>query len=236
MDNKFKISKAEAIKIVEQCSSIADFCRAVGWVPRGDNYKIFHKYEREYNLDTSHFRGKASNAGNQNFNEKDLSEYLKYGTNCQSSVLKKKLLKEGLKVYKCERCGLTEWLGEQISLHLHHINGDHFDNRLENLMLLCPNCHSQTDSFAGKKNQNKKKYYCFKCGKLLYEKSESGMCCSCYHASTRKVERPSKEELDVLIHNKSFSDIGKMFNVTSNAIRKWCKSYGLPHKKSSLKY
>lgn len=64
--------------------------------------------------------------------------------------LKARLLKEGIKEYKCEKCGLTEWLGQPISLQLHHINGIHNDNRLENLQLLCPNCHSQTDTFGWK--------------------------------------------------------------------------------------
>ena len=61
-----------------------------------------------------------------------------------------RLLAEGLKEPQCERCGLTEWQGQDLSLELHHVNGDGRDNRLENLMLLCPNCHSQTDSWGGR--------------------------------------------------------------------------------------
>jgi hypothetical protein len=55
---------------------------------------------------------------------------------------------EGLKNPRCERCGLTEWRGEPISLELHHVNGDRLDNRLESLALLCPNCHSQTETYG----------------------------------------------------------------------------------------
>jgi hypothetical protein len=54
------------------------------------------------------------------------------------------LIKEGLKEAKCECCGRTEWLG--VPLELHHINEVHTDNRLENLLILCPNCHAMTDS------------------------------------------------------------------------------------------
>lgn len=68
----------------------------------------------------------------------------------QSYRLQKRLVSEGLKEHKCECCGLTEWLGKPIKLELHHINGDHTDNRLENLQLLCPNCHSYTDNYRGK--------------------------------------------------------------------------------------
>jgi hypothetical protein len=64
--------------------------------------------------------------------------------------IKLRLLGEGIKENRCERCGLTEWRGEPLSMALHHINGDGLDNRLDNLQLLCPNCHSQTENFAGR--------------------------------------------------------------------------------------
>jgi len=64
--------------------------------------------------------------------------------------LKKRLLKAGLLLSRCRDCGLEEWRGNRIPLELHHINGDGKDNRLENLTLLCPNCHSQTDSWGGR--------------------------------------------------------------------------------------
>lgn len=64
--------------------------------------------------------------------------------------VKRRLLAEGLKVATCESCGVQSWQGAPLSLHLHHVNGDGRDNRLENIELLCPNCHSQTDTFAGR--------------------------------------------------------------------------------------
>lgn len=64
--------------------------------------------------------------------------------------LKNRLLTAGLKDGSCEECGLTEWRGRPLSMALHHVNGDGSDNRLENLRLMCPNCHSQTENFAGK--------------------------------------------------------------------------------------
>jgi DNA-binding transcriptional ArsR family regulator len=64
--------------------------------------------------------------------------------------IKKRLLRAGLKTNRCEICGLDAWMGKPLSLALHHVNGDKHDNRLENLSLLCPNCHSQTDNFAGR--------------------------------------------------------------------------------------
>lgn len=79
-----------------------------------------------------------------------ITELLVAGSYHGRHNLKTRLVREGLKRRECERCGLVDWLGEPLTLALHHINGRRNDNRLENLMLLCPNCHSQTDTFAGR--------------------------------------------------------------------------------------
>ncbi|MCK9446570.1 HNH endonuclease [bacterium] len=75
-----------------------------------------------------------------------------YGT----SKLRKRLINEGIKENKCEICGLIEWNGKDISLHLDHIDGDHTNHKLENLRILCPNCHSQTDTYCSKNKRNVK--------------------------------------------------------------------------------
>jgi 5-methylcytosine-specific restriction endonuclease McrA len=68
--------------------------------------------------------------------------------------VKRRLLNAGLLPSQCQECGLAQWRGRHISLELHHINGDGQDNRLENLTLLCPNCHSQTDSWGGRNSRD----------------------------------------------------------------------------------
>lgn len=79
-----------------------------------------------------------------------IEELLQAGTYRGRYHLKARLIAEGLKENRCERCGVTAWLGAPITLALHHVNGLRDDNRLENLQILCPNCHSQTDTFAGR--------------------------------------------------------------------------------------
>lgn len=64
--------------------------------------------------------------------------------------IKRRILEAGLKDERCEQCGITHWNGRKLSLQLHHVNGDGTDNRLENLELLCPNCHSLTDTYGGR--------------------------------------------------------------------------------------
>lgn len=68
----------------------------------------------------------------------------------QSNKLRKRLINEGVKEQKCECCGLTEWLGKNISLELDHIDGNCYNHRIENLRIVCPNCHAQTETYRGK--------------------------------------------------------------------------------------
>ena len=79
-----------------------------------------------------------------------IEDLLVTGTRRNRSHIKARLLKEGLKENRCEVCGITEWRGRILNMELHHVNGDGEDNRLENLQLLCGNCHAQTDNWGGR--------------------------------------------------------------------------------------
>ena len=98
------------------------------------------------------YEGNQSGKGftKSNGRKMDLATYRATSKDIQSNKVRKKILEEGIKEYRCECCGLTEWLGNPIPLELHHKDGDKTHNEINNYELLCPNCHAFTDSYRGK--------------------------------------------------------------------------------------
>lgn len=151
--SKFNYTDEQFIEAVKDSLSIAEVCRKLGLKAAGGNYATIKNKAAELNLDMSHFTGKAWNQGKRYkmiVPPKPLEEILVKGVPYQSDRLRQRLIKAGLKEHKCECCGRTEWLDQSIKLELHHINGDHNDNRIENLQMLCPNCHAYTDNYRSK--------------------------------------------------------------------------------------
>jgi len=136
---------------VKNCYSFAELCRRLGLTPEGSNPKTVRKKLNEFGVDYSHFTGQNwnSNSGNPIYRQKYLPNLSEHSS-LSSANVKTLLYKLGLKENKCDCCGLSEWNQKEIQCELHHINGDPTDNRLENLQILCPNCHSQTDNFRSK--------------------------------------------------------------------------------------
>ena len=121
--------------------------------PCGGNYKTFDKAVEYYKIDTSHFTGKLLLNRKLPQRRLNIKEYLKEGSSIQSNKLRKYLLESKVFESKCYKCKNIEWNNLPIPLELEHINGINNDNRLENLIFLCPNCHSQTATHGGKKNK-----------------------------------------------------------------------------------
>jgi HNH endonuclease len=84
-----------------------------------------------------------------------LEGLLVVGRRTNRTHLKQRLLAAGLRENRCEECGISEWRGKRLSMALHHINSDGLDNRVENLKLLCANCHSQTPNYGGRNGHRK---------------------------------------------------------------------------------
>jgi len=153
---RIKYTKELLEENVKDCYSFAELCRRLGLKPEGSNPKTLRKKMDKFGVDYSHFTGKAWNKNPENpvYRGKYLPKLCEHSS-LSSANVKELVYRLGLKENKCEICGVTEWLGNPIVCELHHINGDSTDNRIENLQILCPNCHSQTDNFRSR-NRNKK--------------------------------------------------------------------------------
>ena len=161
-----------------------------------------------------------------------LTNRLRNGSGYKRSyyTFKERLFRDGIKEQKCERCGITTWMGEKITLQLHHIDGNKQNNNPENLQILCPNCHSQTDNFCGKNiKSNKEITCCGSCGKPLPYRNVHGYCIQCYREmlGTDKI-KPEKNVLEKDFSElKTFAELSRKYSVNPTTIKRWLIDYGL---------
>lgn len=197
------------------------------------------------------YAGQQNKSGQQKGSNKYITaeEYIHNGSYVKSTVLRAKLIRDGIKENKCELCGVSEWMGEILPLELHHKDGNHFNNDFNNLQILCPNCHAIQGGNAGANagrykdlvSQRKQSVnHCVDCGVEIGQGATR--CEGCYHASTKgKLKIPldempiTREELKHMIRTTPFVRIAGQYGVSDNAIRKWCDKYQLPRKVSDIK-
>jgi len=163
-----------------------------------------------------------------------LKEILVEGSKYNRCHLKARLLKIGLLKNECELCGVGDtWNGKPLTLQLDHKNGVSNDHRLENLRMLCPCCHSQTETFAGKKLRKAVEIkQCTVCNiDLPYKNNKVNYCKECKSKRLTKVVI-SKDELEATLkeYRYNFSAVGRFYGISDNAIRKKCRKLNIKWK------
>jgi len=234
----FKTSKIWTInltqlqKICDKSASIVEVLKSLGLDPHSGNHRTLKKRIEQDHIDLTNLlqnqKNKIKILGFQKKipNNKIFIQNSKFSR----SNIKKRIIKENIIPYKCGNCdngGI--WMDKSLSLHLEHINGINTDHRLENLIFLCPNCHSQTDTYAGKKNK-KCNNTCKNCGvKILRSSIRCKKCSSQHKGNTRRKFNISSIDLEKLLEKLNLSEIGRMYGVSSTTVKKYCIRYGLSH-------
>ena len=138
---------------VNTCTSYRQVLTKLGLREAGGNYSQIKKYIKEYKLSIKHFKGQGWKKGLSGLDlpRIPLEKILIKNSNFQSYKLKKRLFAAGLKTARCEECGWKKIsVDGRLPLELDHINGNSQDNRIENLRILCPNCHSLKPTHRGR--------------------------------------------------------------------------------------
>lgn len=287
------LTKEQLEQYVKESTNWKELMTKCGYTNFGCRTYLKKKLE-VFNINISHFVRTKNNK--RYTNDEIFKENSKYTS---MANIKNKLIKQYNWKYECSNCKLSEWMGQKIPIEIDHINGNHIDNRIENLRFLCPNCHALTDTYKGKNIKNKEhskeiynniviKTTCKSCGNKKYKKSEycrkchikiklhktnninkcvdcnsqinkkvircipcsnkiikidstkvpnkcidcnkhiyntASRCVECHLINSRKVERPSYEQLIKDKETLNMVQIGKKYNVSDNTIRNWIKYY-----------
>lgn len=240
----WSISKEELQYIINNSVSLAEVIRKLGYNDGHLNSAIYNPLKeriKEDELDISHIPLGKDSCRNRSFikDTKDtFLEKLKTRKNL-SGQDKQKLINFNIIPHEnCSLCGQSrQWNGNPLTLQVDHIDGNPKNNMPINLRFVCPNCHTQTETFCKQKiflDKNK----CEECGKEIHRKSKMCMTCSNIINAKKQVKKfnPSKEELYQLVCEDKlpFTKLGEIFNVSDNAVRKRCRHYGICPKKRIL--
>ena len=230
-----KYTPEQLQKIVSQSFSYKEVIQKLGYstVSGANNITLKNRLEL-YNIDTSHFYT------NQNSNApivRNESNVFIENSTASQKVLRHWYKKGEYTPYICSICGLEPfWQGKELTLILDHINGSNHDDRLENLRWVCPNCNQQLETTGFKKiRSTTEKNYCVDCGIEISNKAIRCKECSNKHKRIKTEDMPiTREQLKNLIRDEPFTRIGAKFNVTDNAIKKWCDKFNLPRTKREI--
>ena len=233
----WKLTKEEIQNALDSLNSYTEILEKFNLNPYSGMRNTFMFRIKEEGYDLSKFE-KNSNEYKKSIcigkfskdNKKDLSSILTENSSYSRVHLKKRLVSENILENKCSECSIYDvWNNKPISLQLDHINGIRNDNRIKNLRLLCPNCHSQTHTFSGRNLPLINK--CLDCNCRIKKQNDRCRKCSSKRngIKSRKFE-VSKEELVTLIKQYPMTKVGEILGVSDNAVRKRCKILELDYK------
>jgi hypothetical protein len=237
--NRRAYTKEEFTEAWNSSASIAQCARKLGLTIYGNTYPSLKEAALELNLNNKHMTGQGWNKGSHfNFSKPKvpIHDLFKEDIKIQSSNFKKRLIEEGFFEEKCSApyCPLSNpsvnpFTGEPtpLKLSLDHIDGNHRNNLLSNLRLLCYHCHGETETWCGKSKEKKKNKLnsasTLVCGCGNRKLSSSIVCAKCKKVSVprkTKIEWPSDEALLEMLKNSNLTKIGFELGVSGNAIKK----------------
>jgi predicted RNA-binding Zn-ribbon protein involved in translation (DUF1610 family) len=224
------IPKDELQKIINESSSNIEILKKLGYNSYNGTHRTLKKRIEKDNLDLTIFEENRKNHKKEISLKHDTEDVLVPNSKYNRCHLKKRLVNEGLLEYKCQKCGNTcEWQGEKLTLQLDHIDGINDNNSIENLRFLCPNCHAQTDTYAGKRLK-KDRPTCTECGiEISLNSVKCKDCNSKYIQKTQKKFTLSKADLEKLFFEDkmTYSQISKQYSCSVSMLRKYTKKYGI---------
>jgi len=219
--------KQDFINAVQSSLTISETLRKLNLSISYGNYNTFRKYKEKWNVDTTHFNvKKVQSEKSKKANKKrwPLEDVMIKNSWYSRSHLRARLIKNKIIPYECSMCKITTWQNKKLSLHLDHINGDNIDHRLENLRFLCPNCHSQTSSYGGKRHKIKENFICKLCGGKKVKSSE--LCRQCYKDThDTKIDWPNTTTLIKMVKESSYKAVGRKLGVSDNSVRSRIQNY-----------
>jgi len=240
-------TRDEVELICKDCCSLSELARCLNYSSRGSILYVIKNYLDKNEIDYSHFTGIGKNRVKRNYD----NIFIENSTVSQK-ILRRYYFDGDYTPYKCSICGQEPfWNGKPLTLILDHINGYNNDDRLENLRWVCPNCDRQLPTTTGcNKNHGirvEKYSTCIDCGKRILKENIRCKVCNMKYLSAKGIESQKKkgihnfvnrevnrEELKSLIREKTMLEVGESYGVSDNAIRRWCKKYELPYKKTEI--